>query len=93
MGLRKVNIMRNPFQTLSKLTAQSRAGEEKMAAYDINKAEGTTAGQLMKPRTFREQMQDQIAQHQAKIKDLQSVLDSMTPEVEKFVEALQKANL
>ena len=44
-------------------------------------------------RTFREQMQDQIAYHKAKIEDLENILNSMTPEVEKFVEALQKVNL
>lgn len=46
-----------------------------------------------KPRTFKENIQDQIAAHKAKIEELQNVLDSMSPEVEKFVEALQKANL
>lgn len=45
-----------------------------------------------KQRTFREQIQDQIAFHKAKIDDLQEVLDSMSPEVEKFVEAIQKIN-
>ena len=43
-----------------------------------------------KPRTFREQIQDQIAHHKAKVDDLEAVLVSMTPEVEKFVEAMQK---
>lgn len=47
-------------------------------------------GALVKPRTFREQMQDQIAYHKSKVADLEGVLESMTPEVEKFVEALQK---
>ena len=46
----------------------------------------------IKPRTFRETVQDQIAYHLSKIEDLQGVLESMTPEVEKFVEALQKIN-
>lgn len=44
------------------------------------------------PRGFRETIQDQIAYHKAKIEGLQAVIDSMTPEVEKFVEALQKVS-
>lgn len=44
----------------------------------------------VKPRTFRETIQDQMAHHKSKIDGLQSVLDSLSPEVEKFVEAMQK---
>jgi hypothetical protein len=43
-----------------------------------------------KQRTFKETVADQIASHQRKIDDLQAVLDSLSPEVEKFVEALQR---
>lgn len=43
-----------------------------------------------RPRTFKETIADQIAYHQAKIADLEAVRDSLTPEVEKFVEAIQK---
>jgi hypothetical protein len=42
------------------------------------------------PRTFKETIADQIAFHQRKIAELQAVKDSLTPEVEAFVEALQK---
>ena len=45
---------------------------------------------LARPRTFRETIADLIAYHEAKIKDLQAVRDSLTPEVETFVEAIQK---
>ena len=70
-----------------------RQGMEKMAV------EGGWAGStgpalgVYKPRTFKENIQDQIVAHQNKITELQNVLDSMSPDVEKFVEALQKANL
>lgn len=54
---------------------------------------GQLGGALMpKQRTFKEQIQDQIAYHKSKIADLEAVLDSMSPEVERFVEALQKLN-
>lgn len=46
-----------------------------------------------KRRTFKETILDQIVAHKAKIDELQAVIDSMTPEVEKFVEAMQKARL
>ena len=49
---------------------------------------GTTG--LVRPRTFKETIQDQIATHKMKIADLEAVRDSMSPEVEKFVEALQR---
>lgn len=67
-----------------------RGGMEK-TAYD----QASTQGMAIpyRPRTFKENIQDQIANHQSKIVELQNVLDSMSPEVEKFVEALQKANL
>ena len=83
--------MRNPLYTLRSLTQ----GEEKMA-YETASRDNPSAiigGQLLRQRTFREQIRDQIAHHKAKITDLENVLDSMTPEVEKFVEALQKVNL
>lgn len=83
-------LIRNPF---NQLRNSFLGGEEKMAYEDQVMSMAKQTGQLIKPRTFREQIQDQIAHHESKIKDLQSVLDSMTPEVEKFVEALQKANL
>jgi len=44
-------------------------------------------------RTFKETIQDKIAFHKSKVDDLQSLIDSMSPEVEKFVEALQKSSL
>lgn len=50
----------------------------------------TSAKSVGKPRTFKENIQDQIAHHKAKIADLEAVRDSMSPEVEKFVEALQR---
>lgn len=43
-----------------------------------------------KPRTFRETIQDQMTHHESKRAELQAVLDSLTPEVEKFVEAMQR---
>jgi hypothetical protein len=43
-----------------------------------------------KSRTFKETIADQIAYHQRKIAELQAVTNSLTPEVEAFVEALQK---
>ena len=62
-------------------------------AYDMERTASAPTPMMMKPRTFRETIQDQIAHHEAKISELKGVLESMTPEVEKFVEALQKANL
>lgn len=47
-------------------------------------------GRIVKRRTFKEQINDEIASHQARIKELQEVLDSLSPEVERFVEAVQK---
>lgn len=38
----------------------------------------------------READQDEIAGHKARIADLETVLESLTPDVKKFVEALQK---
>lgn len=43
-----------------------------------------------RPRTFKETLADQIAFHERKIAELKAVHDSLTPELEKFVEALQK---
>jgi len=51
---------------------------------------GDMKNALARPRTFRETIADLIAYHEAKIKDLQAVRDSLTPEVETFVEAIQK---
>lgn len=48
------------------------------------------AGQLAKPRTLREQLQDQIAFHRSKIADLEEACESLTPDVEKALNALQK---
>ena len=47
-------------------------------------------GSLVKSRTLREQLQDQIAHHQAKVADLQAACDALTPDVEKALDALQK---
>ena len=47
-------------------------------------------GPPTKPRTIRETLQDQMAYHSNKIKDLQAALDAMTPDVEKAFDALQK---
>jgi hypothetical protein len=41
-------------------------------------------------RTFKETIQDQILFHQNKIADLEAVRDSLSPDVEKFVEAIQR---
>lgn len=41
-------------------------------------------------RTFKETIQDQIAYHKAKVAELEAVNESLTPEIEKFVEAIQK---
>jgi hypothetical protein len=43
-----------------------------------------------KPRTFKETIQDQIAFHKNKVAELEAVRDSLSPEIEKFVEAMQK---
>jgi hypothetical protein len=45
---------------------------------------------VYKPRTFKETIQDQITAHKSKVAELEGVRDSMSPEIEKFVEALQK---
>jgi hypothetical protein len=42
------------------------------------------------PRTFLQTIDDQIAYHSSKIRDLQEVKDSLSPEVLKFVEAIQR---
>lgn len=51
---------------------------------------GQNALTPFKPRTIREQVQDQIAHHTAKVADLQEALDALTPDVEKALNALQK---
>ena len=51
---------------------------------------GTTLGQLVRPRTFKESIADQIAYHQRKVEELQAVHNSLTPEIERFVEAMQQ---
>lgn len=43
-----------------------------------------------KPRTFKETISDQIAFHKSKVAELEAVRDSLTPEIERFVEAIQK---
>jgi hypothetical protein len=43
-----------------------------------------------KSRTFKETIQDQISFHENKVAELKAVRDSLTPEIETFVEALQK---
>jgi hypothetical protein len=53
-------------------------------------AKEMSSGQMTRPRSFRENIQDQISYHESKIKDLKAVLESLTPEVEKFVEAIQR---
>ena len=55
-----------------------------------NTASVSTEKSLYKPRTFKETIQDQIVFHQAKVTELEAVRDSLTPEIEKFVEAIQK---
>lgn len=72
------------------LTGGYASGENKMEDYPVTQGGPGMQNMMIKQRTFREQMQDQISHHQSKIKDLQAVLDSLTPEVEKFVEAVQK---
>lgn len=51
-------------------------------AYDLPKT--------ITPRTLREQLNDQIAYHEAKIADLREAADALTPDVEKALNALQK---
>jgi len=55
-----------------------------------SKEGGTTPRLLAKPRTFKESIADQIAYHQSKVEELKAVHDSLTPEIERFVEAMQK---
>jgi hypothetical protein len=43
-----------------------------------------------KSRTFKETLGDQILYHKRKIAELDAVYASLTPELETFVEALQK---
>jgi len=61
-------------------------------AYDspIGKENMLGGNSIVKPRTFKETIQDQIAFYKSKIADLEEVRDSLSPEVEKFVEAIQK---
>ena len=42
------------------------------------------------PRTFKQSIEDQIAHHKNKLAELEAVKESLTPEIEKFVEAMQK---
>lgn len=79
--------MRNPLQDLAFLNALNlhRPGREKLA-YE----EKDNSSKIIKQRTFRENIQDQLTYHRSRIADLESLLDSMTPDVEKFVEAVQK---
>jgi hypothetical protein len=48
------------------------------------------AKEVYTPRTFKETIGDQLAYHERKIAELKAVYNSLTPELEKFVEALQK---
>jgi hypothetical protein len=48
------------------------------------------AGQLAKPRTLREQLQDQIAFHKRKVADLEEACEALSPDVEKALNALAK---
>lgn len=87
---------RNPFHAIRGIMAHYNAREEKMAYEQADRAGSPmqlAGGALVKPRTFKEQVQDNIAYHEAKIANLRAILDSMSPEVEKFVEALTKAEL
>jgi prefoldin subunit 5 len=61
-------------------TGSNYPAQEKLAA----------AGAVLKMRTLREQLQDQIAYHEAKIADLKAACDALTPDVEKALDALQK---
>lgn len=58
--------------------------EPKMMGAELQQSQG------FKPRTFKETLSDQIACHERKIAELKAVYSSLTPELEKFVEALQK---
>lgn len=62
---------------------------ETSGQYDIEKY-GAASGLAIKPRTFKENIQDQIAYHKRKVAELEEVRDSLSPEIEKFVEAMQK---
>jgi len=53
-------------------------------------AECQKSAMPMKPRTLREQLQDQMAYHRSKIADLEEACEALTPDVEKALNALQK---
>lgn len=57
-------------------------GAEKMA--------DSLSTSVYKPRTFKETIEDQISFHKNKIAELEAVKNSLTPEIEKFVETIQK---
>jgi len=62
-----------------------------IGGYDNQLAKCATEAQgIYKPRSLREQLTDRIAQHQAQIDNLKEALDSMAPEVERALNALQK---
>lgn len=63
------------------------AGAECEKAYD---GPPNTRGQLIKPRTLREQLQDRIASYESQIADLREAIDALSPDVEKALNALQK---
>lgn len=44
-------------------------------------------------RTYRERIQDKIAYHKSEIANLESLLNTLTPEVEKFIDASQKVHV
>ena len=52
---------------------------------------GKSTGETMvRPRTLREQLQDQKVGLESRIADIDEALDSLTPDVEKALNALQK---
>jgi hypothetical protein len=64
-----------------------RGGNE---AYATSEPLSKSMNSLAKPRTFKETIQDQIAFHKSKVEDLEALVRSLTPEVEQFVEAIQR---
>lgn len=66
-------------------SGSSPAYEQKMAMDRM-----ANANQPARPRTIREQLEDQIAHHKAKIADLEAACEALTPDVEKALDALQK---
>ncbi len=73
---------------LNELAGNSTNGPNEVI-YD--RAEGKMA--VYRERTFKERIADKIAYHTAEIEKLKAVHDTMTPDLEKFVEALNKVRL